>query len=297
MKKSSIIIFGIVALASIITVSFLFFVAQKPEQELQPVSLQEPKRESIASGRDRFLQSFRKTGVQDLNGPYKKVTVSDGEVTFFFEVPDEWLIETRNSGEVPMTEAEMREFFKTKYEDGQQWGSYWDFTDEQVDEMSYEKLKNLFEEKKSEYSPGYPNASVSAGKPTKAIWYTDWNAHQIDFYIISTIDAEKNIEKLKQRDADDFKYYSQHSRKTAEMLQIKWEEKKIDGMSSQIAHYPLEILQNGERVTEAIKGRPGGKSYFINIGEKTLLVHKQAYAGGEFEKEFENLISTFQLEK
>ena len=63
---------------------------------------------------NKVLDRAKITGVENLEGEYKKVTINNGEITFSFEVPDTWLVETRNSGEVEMNEEELREFLATR---------------------------------------------------------------------------------------------------------------------------------------------------------------------------------------
>lgn len=147
---------------------------------------------------NKTLPEQKITGVKDLDGPYKKVTVSDGSVTFSFEVPDQWLTELRNSGEVSMNTEELREFLGTNWtmsirsgnaSTGAS-GTYWDFTWDMLKDMSYEEMKSYYGKARKNLSPGFPNASVSGDS---VIWYTDRNSYQIDFRILSAQDAKKYL--------------------------------------------------------------------------------------------------------
>lgn len=240
---------------------------------------------SISRLSDRTLAGFQKTGVVDLDGPYKKVTAYDGKTTFSFEVPDEWLVELRNTGEIPMNEEELRGFF----------GDYWDFSDEQLAQKTMGDFLNIFQEIEAETSAGFPLMSVAA---SDRIYYIDGNIFQTDFYLYPTSMAQKEILNSKKQEAEDFEEYaSRYSEEIAKTLQTKWEEGFIDGKSVIIAHEQLEVLENGERLNVATKGRPGGEEIYINLGVKTLLIRKQGFTNSELlENNFRHLISTFKFE-
>lgn len=196
-KKGIFIIIGIILLASLAGVVWYGKSKKQPVQS-GPLPFQEIPSQHAPAPKDKTLPAFKKTGVQDLEGPYKKVSVSDGDITFSFEVPDEWLTETRNSGEVEMNEEELREYLATNYDgdikkDPSLSGDYWDFTWEMLKDMSYGDMKEYYEQKRDTFSPGFPNASVSA---SDNIWYTDLNGKQIDFYIISDEISKKYYEFL-----------------------------------------------------------------------------------------------------
>ena len=175
----------------------------------QPILSTEKPQETQAADSDVNFAKYNKTlseqkitGVQDLEGPYKKVTVSNGEAMFSFEVPDKWLVETRNSGEVTMNEEELREFLGTScfYDEkmesscfGQQGifslsqeSSYTGFLQEKFEKMPFEEMLTLYKDKKDKSSVGFPNTSVSGG----CITYSGLNGGQIDFYILSQQDSK-----------------------------------------------------------------------------------------------------------
>ncbi len=137
---------------------------------------------------DRTLSGFKKTGVTDIQGPYKRVVVDNNALHFSFEVPDEWLVELRNSGELPMNEEEMRSFF----------GDYWDFTEEQLLGENIEDLRVLKDNRADEYSPGFPQVSIAADVSSrKNIWYSDVNVSQIDFFVFSDEQLDRYLRKGK----------------------------------------------------------------------------------------------------
>ena len=152
---------------------------------------------------NKVLSRDKITGVQDLEGLYKKVTVSNGELTFSFEVPDKWLVETRNSGEVQMNENELREFLSTGcfYDEkmknfyfeqqgtfsSSEESSYTGFFQERFEKMPFEDMLTLYIDKKDKLSAGFPNASISAG----CIVYSGLNGGQTDFYLLSEQDSKR----------------------------------------------------------------------------------------------------------
>ncbi len=221
---------------------------------------------------------------------YKTVRVSDGQVAFTFEVPENWLIETRNMGEKPMSDQEVREFFKTNYDQNGTTGDYFDFQTSEVDAMPIEKLRVTFNYMRQDGNLGYPNASISA---TDHIWYLDWSAYQTDFYILSKDEALERIKSTKIREDKDLKNYD---RFLADKLKTEWKEVYVDGRKTNVAQYQLEVLENGERVEKATKGRPGGREYYVDLGQKILLVYKQANMGPELDSQFDRMIQTLRFE-
>lgn len=149
------------------------------EKEFQP---------TLAKQRDHVLSRAKITGVTDEEGPYKRVTISNPATIFFFEVPDTWLTETRNSGEIRMNQEELREFFATSYfgdlrdDPSGLAGSYWDFTWNMLKDMSFNEMKAAFEKHK------FPNASVSGGN---YIGYLGGNQYQVDLYVFQAQDSKK----------------------------------------------------------------------------------------------------------
>ncbi len=256
-----------------------------PESDLPSVSLEAmtsiQKSEQLP---DRTLSGFKKTGVTDIDGPYKRVAVSNDTLRFSFEVPDEWLVELRNSGELPMNEEEMRGFF----------GDYWDFTKEELARKNMHDFLNIFQEIEAETSTSFPLMSVSS---SDWIYYTDGNLFQTDFYLYPTEIAQRKILDSKKQEAEDFEdYSSRYSEEIAQALQTKWEEGSVDGKSTIIAHERLDVLENGERVGVTTKGRPGGEKIYINLGAKTLLIRKQGLMNELSENNFSHLIGTLRFE-
>jgi len=140
---------------------------------------------------DHVLSRAKITGVTDKEGPHKQITVSNPKTIFLFEVPDTWLSETRNSGEVEMNEEELREFFATNYfgdlrdnPDGLL-GNYWDVTWNMLKDISFDEMKAVFEKGK------FPNASVGSGR---YIGYYGPNQYQVDFYVLSVQDSKERFD-------------------------------------------------------------------------------------------------------
>ncbi|QQS20953.1 MAG: hypothetical protein IPL87_00125 [Candidatus Moraniibacteriota bacterium] len=145
-----------------------------------------------------MLPESKITGVKDIEGPYKKVTIHDGQITFSFEVPDTYFVETRNSGEREMTEEELREFFATNYfgnikENPELSGQYLDFNWEMLKNMKYEEMKKVFDEYINPGNfPGFPKASLSS---LGGISYPTASSTQIDLFILPTINFRFTLKK------------------------------------------------------------------------------------------------------
>lgn len=227
--------------------------------------------------RDNTLVRFQKTRMEDASGPYKKLTISDGEVTFSFEVPDTWVTELRNSGEVAMNETEMRDFWATNYfvdlkttgPDGPA-GNYWDFVWSDLEKKSFDELGDLFDQMSEDGArPGIPNASVSEGK---AIVYYDMNHGQIDFSIA------KNTELLKRYQ---WAYQALQS------------EDAVNDMTNSIPY---------KKIVSAVDENdydPSAGGAYVSVplnSEKTLIINKQRSLNSDGDKAFEHLIDTFQIE-
>ena len=137
---------------------------------------------------NKVLERAKITGVKDLEGEYKKVTINNGEITFSFEVPDTWLVEARNSGEVEMNEEELREFLGTKWDWDE--GEYFKWEDQYSDYANNPFSMNA---DYSDISSSYPEASVSH---TNYISYAIQNLDQIDFSIGSESDMKELLKEL-----------------------------------------------------------------------------------------------------
>lgn len=228
----------------------------------------------------------------------KEIQVSDGSLSFSFEIPNNWLAETRNAGERQMTEEELRNFLSTNYDGkdpkqfpNEQLSDYAYFTWDQLQKMKMIELKKVFSDREKSVGP-YPNASVSA---SPRIWYGDWNGSQIDFYILPMSETEGMIMAEKKAEEVDLRQYS---RNIADMLRTEWTTSTVDGRKAIVANYQLEVLENGERIQDGFKGRPGGKKYYVSFPEvgKTLVIDKQSFIReGDFEKDFNHLIQTIRF--
>ncbi len=280
------------------------------EQQMLPTEEQQ-KAQVIDSDADfskynETLPEQKITGVQDLEGPYKKVTVSDGEVTLSFEVPDHWLTELRNSGEVQMNEEELREFLGTKWDGdihegysckevpfidclgsdncskgvsgtqrlcGKIYSDYADMDWDTLKSMSYQDMRKQIEAK-SEFSPGFPNATVTSDNK---IWYTDIGWDQVNFYILDrTADSEyiKSVTSFCN---------------TTECLKERYLKYTMD------VEKKAERDEHGDVVVD--KGHMHGFSQMMNLTDnKVLRIWKEAYVPGEFEDGTKHLIDTFTLE-
>ena len=280
MKRAHFIIFAI--LLSILGVAVLIWERQQKEvQEKQEEVVSQPA--IYVPQKDHVLARAHKTSVIDLDGPYKKVSVSNGTTTFSFEVPDAWLTETRNSGEVEMNEEELRDFFATDYfEDIRKnptgaSGHYWDFTWDMLKKMSYDEMKQYYFEKRDEVSPGFSNASVSGGRE---ISYMDGEQYQIDFYLLSAQDVKKY-----------FKYDSRSGTFSKELY-------TPDNTVSTFFVDGIKATQI-ENKKSVIYGS-GGANIFVPLSNadpvsEFLVILRQRYPSDEFAIEFDSLVNSIAV--
>lgn len=319
MNKRRLLIFGILAVVSLL-VGGLFL---SKERNNSDVAADQAGKEDVSSeiseeafdATNKTLARHKITGVENLDGPYKKVTVSDGKVTFSFEVPDQWLTETRNSGEVEMNEEELREYFATnydgdikaeqvcndqafEYETGEVktknicFKPYSDYSGNDWDtlkEMPYEQLKEILDLKKREDSP-VPNATVSL---SNKIWYTDIGWDQIDFYLVDKKDGLRYIENSKKNLQEVLELQDPKFRDKRE---TKWKSIKINGHNAVVSVFPKEYFSDTDE-WKVTKGGTGGSKYYIDLGDSMLIIWKEAYVEGEFEEGFRHILDTLRFHK
>lgn len=269
MKKSylAILILLIVALAG-----FLFFLEKKKVERISQEPLAE---EALTPIRDRFLSEFKKTSVQYLDGAYKKVTVSDGESTFSFEVPKEWYTETRNSGEIKMTDEEIKQYFKTKYGRGKT-SDYFDVPEDDVEVMSTLVLNGVLNDRRVFRSKGFPMTSVSS---TFISYYPQlFNSEQLDFYIFPK-DVALQYWKLSENEIRKEQGFVDYSRKT------------ISGYRGGVITY--EYNPERDRNSQYL-----AKIIFVEIKDKNkyLVIEKNGFSEQNKEKN-EHLLNTLSFEK
>jgi hypothetical protein len=210
------------------------------------------------------MQSDVLTSEKETPFSYKTVRVSDGKIGFTFDVPSNWLTETRNMGEKLMTESEMREFFKTNRDESKNSDYTNQYSFDQIDKLNLMQLDhNLKMSNRGDFLPDYPNASVAS---SYWIYYGDANGYQTDFYILSSQDAEKS-----------WNWYSQGKL-------IK--DITIDGRMSKI------ITNKSDRG----KGS-GSRQILIPItSSKVLFINKQYYPENEIQNDFDHLLDTLKFE-
>lgn len=230
------------------------------------------KKGTLVEMRDDLVQSVVsiKTSI-----PYKQVTVDDGDVSFTFEVPEHWMVETRNMGKNPMTEPEMREFFKTNYDSSSPWGDYIDYTSQQIDALSFQQLKNIFEERRGISTPGFPNASVSS---SNAIWYNDQQSGQIDFYILTNADAREYFSyEIFKRRATPF-----NARDTSSEVR---QQITVGGREAERREFNEELNE------------PGSTLVFVPLEEysKVIVIMSPNVKKSDFLPQFDDLLQTIVL--
>ncbi len=304
MTKKSIVFLSIfLATAVLIAGGVLWYSGEVKKGILEERRIQEQQLEQEKQAEfnkyNKVLPEAKITGVKDIEGPYKKVTINNGEITFSFEVPDNWLTETRNSGEVEMSEEELREFLGTKWDGnikaGEQcWqakiydtqigdfvmkeqcgyptGNYWDFTWNMLKDMSYAEMKGYYDMKRNEFSPGYPQATVT---PDNKIWYGDLGWDQIHFYVL-------------------------HEPKDEQYLHNVGYCYDISCLQQRYASYRKNTEDN---VTRDMEGNPiidkdnnWGFGGYLRKDDRVLRIWKEAYVEGDFEDGFQHILDTLQID-
>lgn len=290
----------------------LFLLSPKPSlerpsptttQEISPQEAADTTLQAATRTTEEFSRSNKTlsrhtiTGVKDLDGPYKKVTVGNSAVTFSFEVPDRWLTETRNSGEVEMNAEEMREFLGTNYDGdiraekvctdervpdsrgnvtiekicGKPSSDYADLDWDTLKNMSPEDMRKRFG-MRGDFSLGFPNATVT---PDSEIVYADIGWDQVHFYIL---DEEINASYLSDVS------FSKTIAETREKYRIS-EDKFLK-----------EVERDKEGRPMADKGNLGGFVDFIKHKNYVVRIWKEAYVEGEFETGFTHILETLSFE-
>lgn len=314
MNKRHLLIFGILAVASLL-VGGLFLSKERAVPDVATDKIGESVVSPEISGEafaatNKTLALHEITGVENLDGPYKKVTVSDGDVTFSFEVPDQWLTETRNSGEVEMNEEELREYLATNYDGDikaaqvcndqvfeyegktttenicyKPHSDYSGYDWETLRDMSYAEMKAVMASKKSEYTPGVPNATVSL---SHKIWYTDIGWDQVNFYLVDKDEALRGIAVSKKSQQEHLEIQDSRWR---DKYEVKWESRKIDERDTMVSLSPKEYFPDtGEY--HVTKGGTGGSNYYVDLGDSMLIIWKEAYVEGKFEEGFQRILDT-----
>lgn len=210
----------------------------------------------------------------------KSVRVSDGEVIFSFQVPKDWLVETRNAGEKPMTESELREFLATSYQNDPKASpdriesDYAYLTWNQLQKMTLDDMKGYMAQREKEVGV-YPNASVASSD--SIIGYRG-PVRQIDFYITSYQNAQAEFQKVKNEGG-------------------KVSQEVVGGMKAEVENYAIERDDSGN--PQVTIGASGGKKYYVFFPElkKALLIDKQFLGDEDFEADFQQVVQTLKFSK
>lgn len=223
----------------------------------------------------------------------KTVPVSDGEVSFAFQVPRAWLVETRNAGDKKMSTQEMRDFLATNYDgdirnNSQLTSDYADYSWTALQEKTDKEIQNEFMISSAftqPKPPRFPNVSVGA---REGIWYTDWSAYQVDFYVLK--ESIDTLVSEKRRELESQKSNCLSLGGDSASCEYVWSDVVVAGQSAQQVQFPLD---NGE----VTKDETGGKMVYVPIPNtnKTLVIYKQAMGDAFFEKNIDTLLSSLQF--
>lgn len=261
MNKKTIVSIVLVALALFIAIGVLFLRAQKNRT---------PKTNKSTS-----IPAVKTETIEQ-----KSVRVSDGTITFSFEVPKDWLVETRNDGEKQMTESELREFLVTSHQSNPKAmpdkieSDYAYLTWNQLQKMNLGDMQKYMTNREKEVGI-YPNASVASSN--SIIGYRG-PVRQIDFYITDYQKAQEEFRKAKNEGVVFF-------------------QEVVDGIKAEVFQYALEHDENGN--PQVMIGAGGGKKYYVFFPKlkKALLIDKPTLGTGDFEKNFQQIIKTLKFSK
>lgn len=208
---------------------------------------------------------------------YKTIFIKSEEAdfSFNFDIPIYWKSETRLSKKNNLTEDEIRDFFYTGC-DKTLPKSYSHYTGEyecnDIINMKDTEINNNFTDIRLS---NLPIASVSPDH----ILYGDSHAQQIDFYILK-----------------DYSYYSNFHIDTMMDNYHLLQDIKLNNIDAKFLYFKPEKDSYGNIIIN--KESPNGwKIYYIkfNNNRDMFIISKQTEGSYEYEKEFEYLLKTLEL--
>jgi hypothetical protein len=211
---------------------------------------------------------------------YKLIDIKNPRIKFSFEVPNDWNVENRNSGEKQMTLDEKRDFLADVLNGDSE---YADYTRADFNKMSAKEIEKFF---------GWePVASVT--ELDSNISYSDWS-HQIDFYILSDTEANRVVKEAQNSEDYEGIYYNK-SGKPNKLGKPVVKKLKINNYDAISVMYPIDIDENGKELSS--KAGTGGQDIYIYIEKvgKVLNIYKQTKGNDQFEGAFEHLLQTFKI--
>lgn len=206
---------------------------------------------------------------------YKTVSANSRVANVSFEVPRDWMTETRHSDDKNTPVAQMRAFLATAH--------YTDFSAEQLRAMTDVDIANMYFRYIDGYGPIFPNASVI---PAGAISYGDWNATQIDVFFEEGSVVERVVARK------DFIARACAVIHEQPFCNTAWENTAIQSLSVTIE------TPEFTPTTGISKENAGGQRYYIAVPGKnaTLIVRKQSRGDQAFEQGFARLLATLRFE-
>lgn len=217
---------------------------------------------------------------------YQKIQIKNPKATFSFEAPDNWIVETRNSGEKKMSNAEIKNFLSTGET---RMGGYWKYY-----EITPQELNKKTETELLEIMRRFPIASVAK----TSLQYTDWS-DQIDFYL-ENYNVSEEINSLKNElCTGKCSVCKTTASNKGDCIKQKDNncttgKQKIAGFDADFIKFDVSIY-DGKAIGD--KECTGGLTYFITIGNGTVLkIKKQQLGDEQYEKDFQHLIQTLKIE-
>lgn len=213
---------------------------------------------------------------------FRTVRIDTPEGSLTFQMPNDWLIESRHSGERKLTSEEKREFLATTYDgdfrsNPELISDYMDSTWSMIQNFTPDEVERYYA---GEPDDPFPQISVSSGKK---IGYWDMSFDQIDFYLMSDFSAQSTWLNEAYAQKDDEKPYA------------KWCSAEVDGNLGDVRVIWTERGPDGQERTT--KGGSGGRTYYIPIqrGKDMLVINKQTKGDEDHKQGFLHILETLKV--
>lgn len=284
-NRSMYTIFALLFFAAVFGIMALFF-----------GSVEEPNRSESFSRPSKSVSGtlHEQEGEAVLPG-WRRVEVSDGSTVLAFEVPQQWMVESRHAGNKNLTVEEMREFLGTSFvgnvkENPSLASAYSDYRWSDLLAMSDQEIQQLYNRKDGTV-PFFPTVSVSS---SAYIQYSDTNFNQIDFIIIPNFSKQSSYyHTVYQTQSSSCAGKCEAVRSTIE----EWREEEVGRIEGKVAVFAVRTDEDGNESVD--KALPGGAVYFVPIPDTPdmLVIFKQAKGNDQDESNFRYLLSTVSIRR
>lgn len=223
---------------------------------------------------------------------YRTIRVDNGYQSYSFEIPNEWLAETRHARDRELTICEKREFLSTSFLDDPEGDVYSSFYIDVPQESILSVADRIIEQWYDEEL--YPEASVGE----EYILYGDISWWQIDFRYF-----ENFFENEGEEAAWELRTYASRKCGTDEENKVAmdrggegWYAGEIGGRPSCSVSFGLDVDESGN--SEVTKGGTGGKKHYIpmNGGKDMFVIWQQASPDELFQIKANGLLDSFRFD-